>query len=281
MVMTRTEAALFSDIGPRGKRRILIGTLVSLIALLALCAAVIAVLAHNGQFAYVNWWFFLNSRFWLFFAQGLWGTVAAAVGSGLIAVPFGLILMLGRMSAHAPLRWISTVFIEFMRGTPTLLFIYFMFLVPGQFGLKVGAYWMVVVPTSFYAAAVLAEVYRSGVQAVPQGQKDAVKALGLSHWQGMTSVILPQMLRIVAPTMVSQLVVVVKSTTFGYVVTYPELMQNAKVAIANYNSLLPIYLAVAMIYVLLNLSISRLALWLSRRTGEQIIPATAHSETSR
>ena len=83
-------------------------------------------------------------------------------------------------------------------------------------------------------------------------------------------IILPQALHIVMPSMVSQLVVTVKSTTFGYVVTYPELIQNTKVSIANYNSLLPIYLATAIIYIVLNMGISRTAIWLSRRTGQAV-----------
>ena len=271
MAMTRTEAALFADIGPRGRRRVTIGTVICVVALVAFLAVVIWRLAERGQFDYVNWWFFFNSSFWVFFAQGLWGTIAASLGAGAIAIFGGLAVMFGRISRVRPLRWVSTAFIEFMRGTPTLLFIYFMFLVPQQFGLKVSTYWMVVLPTAVYASAVLAEVYRAGLNAVPKGQKDAAEAIGLPYWTGMRMVILPQMLRIAMPTMVSQLVVVVKSTTFGYVVTYPELMQNAKVAIANYNSLLPIYLATAIIYVVLNMGISRTAIWLSRRTGARLL----------
>jgi glutamate transport system permease protein len=163
--------------------------------------------------------------------------------------------------------------IEFVRGTPTLLFIYFFFLVPSQFGIHMSTYWMVVIPVSFYASAVLAEVYRAGVQAVPAGQREAAESLGLGRWQVYSSVILPQMFRIIVPTMVTQLVVVVKDTTFGYVVTYPEMMQNAKVIVANSTSMLPVYLVVALIYILVNYAISRFARWLSSRSDVKILVA--------
>jgi glutamate transport system permease protein len=132
-------------------------------------------------------------------------------------------------------------------------------------------YWMVVIPTSAYASAVLAEVYRAGVAAVPSGQKEAGISLGLSDSQNFRFIVMPQMLRIVTPTLVAQLVVVVKDTTFGYVVTYPELMVNAKVVIANFSSLVPVYLVVAIIYVLINYAISQCANWLSHRNSIDIL----------
>ncbi|MDN6522668.1 MAG: ABC transporter permease subunit, partial [Bifidobacterium crudilactis] len=117
----------------------------------------------------------------------------------------------------------------------------------------------------------LAEVYRAGVAAVPSGQKEAGISLGLADSQNFRYIVMPQMLRIVTPTLVAQLVVVVKDTTFGYVVTYPELMVNAKVVIANFSSLVPVYLVVAIVYVLINYAISRLANWLSHRNSIDIL----------
>ena len=98
---------------------------------------------------------------------------------------------------------------------------------------------------------------RAGVLAVPRGQTDAARALGLSETQVFFLVLFPQALRYIIPALVAQLVIVVKDTTFGYVVTYGELMQNAKVLIANYRSLVPVYLAVAVLYCSVNYTISR------------------------
>ena len=102
------------------------------------------------------------------------------------------------------------------------------------------------------------------VLAVPRGQTDAARILGLTEAQVFFLVIFPQALRYIIPALVAQLVIVVKDTTFGYVVTYGELMQNAKVLIANYHALVPVYLVVAALYCLVNYAISRASKRLGR-----------------
>ena len=271
MALSPTEAALFETGGPRSRRRIVIGTIASSVALVVLVAYVVMRLYDNGQFDPQYWSLFTEANVWVFLGQGFLGTLRAALGAGAIALVGGLVLMFGRISSVAPVRWIATAIIEFVRGTPTLLFIYFFFLVPSQFGVHISTSWMVVIPVSLYASAVLAEVYRAGVRAVPRGQGEAGASLGLSRRQIYASIILPQMFRIVVPTMVTQLVVVVKDTTFGYVVTYPEMMQNTKVVIANYNSLLPVYLVTALIYVAVNYAISWSARKIASRMGEPLL----------
>jgi glutamate transport system permease protein len=271
MAMSPTESALFEAAGPRARKRIAIGAAISAVLLIALVAWIAIRLYVNGQFDPMYWELFADFNVWKFLAQGFVGTARAALGAGAIALVGGLVLMFGRISSIAPLRWLTTIVVEFVRGTPTLLFIYFFFLVPSQFGIHMSTYWMVVIPVSMYASAVLAEVYRAGVQAVPLGQKEAGKSIGLTTWQNYRYVILPQMFRIIVPTMVTQLVVVVKDTTFGYVVTYPEMMQNTKVVVANYNSLLPVYLVTAVIYILVNYGISRFARWLANRSDVTLL----------
>ncbi|MCH3975808.1 MULTISPECIES: amino acid ABC transporter permease [Bifidobacterium] len=273
MAMTPTEAALFEAAGPRARRRILIGTIATSLVFAALVVWLLMRLDANGQFDSQYWDLFASVNTWKFLGAGFIGTIRASLSAGVIALVGGLVLMFGRISGIAPVRWLATAVIEFVRGTPTLLFIYFFFLVPSQFGIHMSTYWMVVIPVSFYASAVLAEVYRAGVQAVPAGQREAAESLGLGRWQVYSSVILPQMFRIIVPTMVTQLVVVVKDTTFGYVVTYPEMMQNAKVIVANSTSMLPVYLIVALIYILVNYAISRFARWLSSRSDVKILAA--------
>ncbi|MCI1636636.1 MAG: amino acid ABC transporter permease [Bifidobacterium crudilactis] len=271
MAMTRTERALFEIGGPKARRRIIVGTVISAILLALLLAWVVYRFYEKGQLDYRYWYFFGQANVLAFLGAGLVGTLRAALGAGAIALVAGMLLMLCRTSSIRPLSWIATTIIEFLRGTPTLLFIYFLFLVPAQFGLHMSTYWMVVIPTSAYASAVLAEVYRAGVAAVPSGQKEAGISLGLADSQNFRYIVMPQMLRIVTPTLVAQLVVVVKDTTFGYVVTYPELMVNAKVVIANFSSLVPVYLVVAIVYVLINYAISRFANWLSHRNSIDIL----------
>jgi glutamate transport system permease protein len=176
----------------------------------------------------------------------------------------GLVLLVGRLSRLRIARWPAVAVIEFLRGVPTLLLIYVCFLVLPSLGIKLSAYWMLTLPVGLSTAAVVAEVYRAGVLAVPRGQTDAARALGLSKAQVFTYIVFPQAFRYIVPALVAQLVIVVKDTTFGYVVTYGELMQNAKVLIANYRSLVPVYLVVAVLYCLVNYAISRASQRLGR-----------------
>ncbi|KFF30756.1 amino acid ABC transporter permease [Bifidobacterium bombi] len=267
--MTSTEAALFETTGPRAHRRIAIGTTVSVLLVITLLAWIVAQLYRHDQFDPSYWSLFADFNVWKFLAQGFVGTARAALGAGAIALIGGLVLMFGRISRFAPLHWIATAIIEFVRGTPTLLFIYFFFLVPGQFGLHMSTYWMVVIPVSLAASAAWQRSTVPASAPFPE-QKEAGLSIGLTTWQNYRYIILPQMFHIVVPTMVTQLVVVVKDTTFGYVVTYPEMMQNTKVIIANYNSLLPVYLVTSLIYIVVNYAISRAARALAYRSDAQM-----------
>ena len=217
-----------------------------------------------GQFDAPYWEFFAWPTTWSFLAKGLLGTLASSAMAAVIALALGLVLLLGRLSRLRLMRWPSIAVIEFLRGTPTLLLIYVCFLVLPSVGIKLSTYWMLTLPIGLSTAAVVAEVYRAGVLAVPRGQTDAARSLGLTEVQVFFSVVFPQAVRYIVPALVAQLVIVVKDTTFGYVVTYGELMQNAKVLIANYNSLVPVYLVVAALYCLVNYAISRASKRLGR-----------------
>jgi His/Glu/Gln/Arg/opine family amino acid ABC transporter permease subunit len=234
-------------------------------ALLLLLAAGIVYRFHSaGQLEARFWNFFAWPTTWAFLAKGLLGTLASAAMAAAIALALGLVLLLGRLARPRLVRWPSIAAIEFLRGTPTLLLIYVCFLVLPSVGVKLSTYWMLTLPVGLSTAAVVAEVYRAGVLAVPRGQTDAARSLGLTETQVFFSVVFPQALRYIVPALVAQLVIVVKDTTFGYVVTYGELMQNAKVLIANYHSLVPVYLVVAALYCLVNYGISRASKRLGR-----------------
>lgn len=260
------EDILFGAPTPQARaltRRVSTG---AVLLLLALAAAVVWRFHDAGQFEARLWKFFAWPSTWAFLAEGLLGTMASAAMAALIALALGLVLMVGRLARPRLVRWPAVAAIEFLRGTPTLLLIYVCFLVLPSLGLKFSTYWMLTLPVGLSTAAVVAEVYRAGVLAVPRGQTEAARSLGLTEAQVFFSVVFPQALRYIVPALVAQLVIVVKDTTFGYVVTYGELMQNAKVLIANYHSLVPVYLVTAALYCLVNYTISRA----SRRLGRPL-----------
>ena len=251
------EDALFGAPSPRARAVTRMASAAAGAVLLVLAAGVVLRFQSAGQLDARFWEFFAWPTTWAFLAQGLLGTVASGAMAAVIALVLGLVLLVGRLARLRLVRWPSIAAIEFLRGTPSLLLIYVCFLVLPSVGIKLSTYWMLTLPISLSTAAVVAEVYRAGVLAVPRGQTDAGHSLGLTEAQVFFLIVFPQALRYIVPALVAQLVIVVKDTTFGYVVTYGELMQNAKVLIANYHALVPVYLVVSVLYCLVNYAISR------------------------
>ena len=263
--------ALYEAPGPKTRHRVRIGTAVSAVVVLLAIAAVIRQFWVTGQLAPRYWSLFLQWTTWRFLGQGLLGTVAVALTAGAIALVLGLTLMLGRTSGVRPLAALCRVVTDFFRGVPSLLLIYFFFFVPAQLGLKMPSFWMLALPVALAASGVLAEVFRAGVNAVPKGQVEAALSIGLSRAQTMRRVVLPQAVRYVIPSLIAQLVVVVKDTTVAYVVSFPDLMQNARVLITSYDALVSMYLVIAVIYILINYAINKASVYVAHRTGVKII----------
>ena len=258
------EDILFAAPSPRAQAVTRAVSAAAAVAVLLLAAGVVWRFHSAGQLEAKFWNFFAWPTTWAFLGKGLLGTMASAAMAAAIALTLGLVLLLGRLAPLRLVRWPSVAAIEFLRGTPTLLLIYVCFLVLPSLGIKLSTYWMLTLPIGLATAAVVAEVYRAGVLAVPRGQTDAARSLGMTETQVFFLVVFPQALRYIIPALVAQLVIVVKDTTFGYVVTYGELMQNAKVLIANYHALVPVYLVVAVLYCLVNYAISKASQRLGR-----------------
>ena len=259
---------LYEEPGPKARRRIRVFTALSLLALAALLALMLRQFAVTGQFDARYWSFFGKATTWRFLGKGLLTTLKAALTGALIAFALGFLLMRGKLRGNPVLRWVSTALIEFTRGVPTLLFIYFFFLVVPQTGWKLSAFWKITLPCAISACGVVAEALRSGVNAVPRGQTEAALSLGLTQTRLFYKVVFPQAIRYVIPSLIAELVIVLKDTTFAYVVTCDDLMQNAKVLISNYDAMLSVYLVVAVIYILINYLLNRLSDRLAVRLRE-------------
>ena len=263
--------ALYEAPGPKTRRRIVIGTIIASLLVLALVAMAVMQFYKTGQLDEKYWSFFLKPSTWLYLGEGFLGTIKVAAVAGAISLVLGLVLMLGRTSGIRLLAAVSRIIIDFFRGVPSLLLIYFFFLVIPTYGIRMPSFWMITLPVALAASGVLAEVFRAGVNAVPKGQTEAALSIGLTPHQTMFKIVLPQALRIVVPSLISQLVVVVKDTTVAYVVSYPDLMQNARVLITNNDALVSTYFVVAIIYILVNYGINHLSIMLARRSGRPVV----------
>ena len=263
--------ALYEAPGPRTRRRMIIGTVLSLAAVAVGIALIVRQFYVTGQLAPRYWTFLGQATTWRYLFQGFRGTLAVALTAGVLSLILGLVLMLGRTSGIKPLSVACRIVTDFFRGVPSLLLIYFFFLVVPQYGIKLSSFWMITLPVMLAASGVLAEVLRAGVNAVPRGQVEAAMSLGMRPARIMFKIVLPQAIRFVIPSLISQLVVVVKDTTVAYVVSYPDLMQNARVLITNYDALVSMYFTVAVVYILLNFAINKLSAVIAERLGVKII----------
>ena len=267
------HSVLYEPPGPRTQRIMRIATVLSIAVVVLLGAVVVYRFYITGQLQPRLWNFFLLPSTWRFLGQGFLGTLSIAVCAGALSLALGLVLMLCRISHNVVLTWVARILIDFFRGVPSLLLIYFCFLVIPRYGIKLASFWMITLPVACAAAAVLAEVFRAGVHAVGKGQKEAARALGFSRWQVLKLVVLPQAIRYVIPALISQLVVVVKDTTVAYVVSYPDLMQNARVLITNYDALVSVYFVIAAIYILVNWGLNSVSVRYAR--GRRVSAAAA------
>lgn len=268
---TSMRDALYEAPGPKTKRKIMVGTAVSAVVVACILLAILGRFYATGQLDPRYWTFFLEWSTWRFLLQGFAGTVRVALTAGAISLVLGMLLMLGRVSKIKTLSAACRVVIDFFRGVPSLLLIYFFFLVVPQYGIKMSSFWMLTLPVALAASGVLAEVFRAGVNAVPRGQVEAAMSIGLSPAKTMRKIVLPQAVRYVIPSLISQLVVVVKDTTVAYVVSYPDLMQNARVLITSYDALVSVYFTIALIYILINYAINKASVAVANRTGVKII----------
>lgn len=272
MINVSIRDMLYEMPGPKVRKRIRFFTVLALLLLAGLLFLVIRQFAVTGQFAEKYWSFFTRITTWRFLGEGLLTTLEAALTGSAIAFALGFLLMRGKIRRNRVLNAVGTALIEFTRGVPTLLFIYFFFLVVPKTGWKPSAFWKITLPCAISACGVVAEALRSGVNAVPKGQREAALSLGMTETRLFYKVIFPQAFRFVIPSLIAELVIVLKDTTFAYIVTCADLMQNAKVLISNYDAMLSVYLVVAVIYILINYILNkisdRLALKLRRTPAE-------------
>mgnify|MGYP003456284706 CR=1 FL=1 len=151
------EDILFAAPSPRTQAITRGVSALAVLALLLLAVGVVWQFHSVGQLAPQLWGFFTESTTWIFLAKGLLGTLASAATAAVIALTFGLVLLMGRLSRLRLLRWPSIALIELLRGTPTLLLIYVCFLLLPALGIKMSSYWMLTLPVGLSCAAVVAE----------------------------------------------------------------------------------------------------------------------------
>mgnify|MGYP001507769368 FL=1 len=188
---------------------------------------------------------------------------------------FGLVFGSGRLSHVRALRWACGVVVEFFRAVPVLLMMIFFWLLLGLQKVPDAPFLAVVISLVLYNGSVIAELVRSGVGNLPKGQGEAGVAIGLTRGQTLRSIQLPQALIAMLPALVSQLVVVLKDTALGQIITYPELLRAAQILGTAFGNTLQTLTVAAVIFIVINYALTALAQWLSRFLSGRTAGATA------
>ena len=213
---------------------------------------------------------FLMIQGFLGFGQFVGGTVRLAIPAIVLGFLLGIFIGLGRL---APQRWIripATLYVEFFRGVPLVMVIFWMwFVVPILLRRPIPEFWVALTAFVVFEAAYLGEIVRAGVQSVPRGQVEAATAVGLTGTQTMVFVILPQALKNMIPSLVTQFIVLFKDTSLASIIGFMDLTKAAQVE--NNREVRPfaLYLFIAVVYWVCTYSMSRYA----RHVEQRLSPA--------
>jgi polar amino acid transport system permease protein len=222
----------------------------------------------------------LIQDYWLYFLVGqypngpLGGLSLTVLLSGaalLLAMPLGLMLGVARVSPYRVLAWPVAVLVQIVRAVPLLLVVFWAyFFLPAVTGVKTGQATTMLMTLVLFDAVYLAEIVKAGIGSLPKGQLEGARSLGLSYGQALRLVILPQALRHVSPSLVSQLVATIKATSLGYIIGLSEVSFIAtQVNTLVFTKAVEVYIVLALTYFILCFGLSRLAFLLERRLNRR------------
>ncbi len=271
-------SVLYDIPGPVMRRRTTIGTAIAAAVLVGLLVLVLFQLGANGQLDGAKWGPLFNPAnqyfvaVWVALGGGLANTLIAAALTLVFALAIGTLLAVARLSSTKAYRLLVITVIELLRGLPVVITIYFASRVLPEIGIALPPLWYLVIGLTAYNCVIIAEILRAGVAALPRGQTEAAYAVGLSRLQTLRMILLPQAFRIMLPALISQLVVIVKDTSLGFVIFgFSEFVRTANTVIQFFggqlgiNLPLQMYVAVALVFILINYGLGRLAELVQRR----------------
>jgi polar amino acid transport system permease protein len=196
------------------------------------------------------------------------GTLRLAIPSIVLGFVLGIFIGIARLAPRWWIRVPATLYVEFFRGVPLVMVIFWMwFIMPIVLKTSIPEFGVALTAFVVFEAAYLGEIVRAGIQSVPRGQVEAGTALGLTSAQGMRFVILPQALKNMIPSLVTQFIVLFKDTSLASIIGFMDLTKAAQVVNNREIRPFPIYLFIAVVYWVCTYSMSRYARYLEKRIG--------------
>lgn len=269
-------SVLYDTMGPKARRRASIATIVVFVLLAATLTTIVVRLAEHGQLAADKWLPLLSPAdptfavLWSFLLGGLGNTVLAAGMAIVLSLVLGTLIAVCRVTVGRRLRWLVAGTIETLRGVPVVLMIFFAARVLPEFGIDLPIIFYIVIGLTAYNSVAIAEVVRTGIQNLPTGQREAASALGLSRTQALRFILLPQAFRQVLPVLAGQIVVIVKDTSLGFIIGFEELLRRGQIAIQTLGNPIQVFLVVGIVFILINLVLTRLAGVISRGPSRRL-----------
>ena len=208
---------------------------------------------------------------------GAWMTVKLTLLGFLLAICIGLPIATARLYGPAPLGWLATVYVEFFRGIPVLLLLFFLYYslpeVGGMLGLppnllKLDAFLVGVVGFGLNYGAYESEIYRAGIASIPVGQWEAAASLGMSPLRIFFRIILPQAIKVILPPMTNDLVALFKDTSVVSAIAVSELMKRYQTMANDHLQYVEIGLMTIFLYLLMSVPLAQLSRYLERRWGK-------------
>lgn len=279
------STVLYDAPGPRALIRNRVFSGAALVAIAALVWFVGMKLQAKGQLTAQKWEPFATADLWrTYVVPGVQGTLTAAVLSIGSAMALGIVLGVGRLSRRSAIRWVSAALVEFFRAVPVLIMMIFAFFLFAQYDVfpaRQLALAGVVTGLTLYNGAVIAEIVRAGVNALPRGQSEAASAIGLRPGQTMRLILLPQAITAMLPALVSQLVVVLKDTAIGYQITFLEMVRQGTLIGSQYSNYVPALFVIAVLMIAVNVTLSWLAVRLEARLRRRSRSAASAAPVTR
>lgn len=263
-----SASVLYDAPGPRAISRNRILGIMTVVATIAFAAFIVYRLADTGQLTANKWELFGYGQIWGQIGGALLATLSAFAAAAVGSLIVGFLLAIARLSDHAAVNWPARIVIEVLRAIPVLVFMMLLYYGLPIVGIRMSPYWAVVIALICYNGSVLAEVFRAGVEALPRGQAEAGYAIGLRKSGVMMSILLPQAIRAMLPVIISQLVVTLKDTALGSIITYNELLYLAKFLGSQASldrPIIPTTIVIGAIYILVCVLLSWIATVVQRR----------------
>lgn len=283
-----TTPVLYDNPGPLMQRRVRIGSVVAGVILLGVVALVLVRLGQADQLSGEKWGPIINPyhpqivALWTGLSGALLNNIVAAIFAMTLSLLVGTVLAITRLTSAPWYRWAVVGFIELFRGLPVVIAIYLAYRILPELGVDIPLLGYLVIGLTAYNSVIIAEIVRSGVLSLPRGQAEAASAIGLTRLQSLRLIQLPQAFRVMLPALISQLVVILKDTSLGFIILFPESVRFVRIAIQELDNPIQLFFVLAVIFIVINYLLGRFAEWVERRLSRDRstgAPATGGPQT--